>query len=198
MELVQNFRKCVAVSFACAEAPMRAERLPGFPKPLNFLRGNGAPRGATLLSSRLDPAAANGETAARTALRRSNHAADPPANRPQSKAREHRCKQQHPLRRFRLEDPAQNWSGNGGGLCSLRGPRNESARSITHSFRRLSPPLVRSASRRKRHLPVVGAGGSTSASRVAVCVTNRAGAGLVPLQVRLRKRPHERSDRNII
>jgi hypothetical protein len=53
----------------------------------------------------------------------------------------------------------------------------------------LSHACFRSALRRKRHLPVVGAGGSTSASRVAVCVTNRAGAGLVPLQVRLRKRP---------
>ena len=53
----------------------------------------------------------------------------------------------------------------------------------------LSRACFRSALRRKRHLPVVGAGGSTSASRVAVCVTNRAGAGLIPLQVRLRKRP---------
>jgi len=42
----------------------------------------------------------------------------------------------------------------------------------------LSRRVLRSAPRRKRQLPVVGAGGSTSASRVAVCVTSRAGAAL--------------------
>ena len=114
----------------------------------------------------------------------------PRLREPQSPAREHRCKQQHPLRRFRREDPRKLRAGTGEGVA-LRGPRNESARSSTHSFRRLSPPLVRSASRRKRHLPVVGEGGSTSASRGACASRARRRRASFHFANASRSTPHE-------
>lgn len=118
------------------------------------------------------------KTETRIALRRSNHAADPPAaGAAIAGAANIACEGGIRCGVSGSRIPRKIGAGTEEGFA-LRGPRNESARSSTLSFRRLSPPLVRSASRRKRHLPVVGEGGSTSASRGAWCVHARAGAAL--------------------
>ena len=170
-----------------------SKRARGLPRsrPSKRMRGNGAPRGATLLSSRFGSTVASGETATRTALRRSKQ-------RCRSARRTGRNLQRANIAASSnircgvsgLRIPRKIGAGTGEGVA-LRGPRNESARSSTHSFRRLSPPLVRSASRRKRHLPVVGEGGSTSASRGACASRARRRRASFHFANASRSAPHE-------